>query len=829
MMQQTYYQQPDEEVPLRREMSHRKAKGRSVLQLLNMSIDTEDFAGAASDEEPAEFQDSDTDPVWTPEVDEDDEEWDKGRKKLKKPRDARTRMRKLSQGGTQEGEFLPMRGNVQEEVISLDMEATMGKESVIQMHENLPQKVPQVQPMQQQKTPQNHEGFKIGQFLVNIQDEVTHEWPKLWRVDGKNLLEKYEPILKAGKIVYRNESVFAALLPDSHGNYRVIKVATIQNTADFRTRQNNLVEWIRDGVPSPVKPQMQESQSTSHQGVIRENPTTQGAVGVIPQPAAAPLVDLGPEVMAQAAVPTTPMTPFERLMQEKLVYQEHFEIYIQTLISQLLNMSIDTEDFAGAASDEEPAEFQDSDTDPVWTPEVDEDDEEWDKGRKKLKKPRDARTRMRKLSQGGTQEGEFLPMRGNVQEEVISLDMEATMGKESVIQMHENLPQKVPQVQPMQQQKTPQNHEGFKIGQFLVNIQDEVTHEWPKLWRVDGKNLLEKYEPILKAGKIVYRNESVFAALLPDSHGNYRVIKVATIQNTADFRTRQNNLVEWIRDGVPSPVKPQMQESQSTSHQGVIRENPTTQGAVGVIPQPAAAPLVDLGPEVMAQAAVPTTPMTPFERLMQEKLVYQEHFEIYIQTLISQALDPNFLTEIIQENDEYFLGSVRTIDSLIEGLRTRLRTARPISRNFHAAVETWPQYDVLQLGPNYPPQMACTSCLRAVAAVHIRFAGQLYNPVTMTARDFQAGVSYERDFTLCGACNENLRMHHRLSHQKYSLFMACTQKVQERGTQEPGKTSTTILNELLAEDSWLEELFRNVRQGWVEIEMLVDGDVAVRF
>ncbi|XP_059607630.1 uncharacterized protein LOC132255560 isoform X1 [Phlebotomus argentipes] len=479
-------------------------------------------------------------------------------------------------------------------------------------------------------------------------------------------------------------------------------------------------------------------------------------------------------------------------------------------VLQLLNMSLDSEDFAGAVSDDEPAEFQDSDTDPVWTPGVDEEDEEWEQGRKRTRKSRENRNRSRRVTPDREAElRDFLPMKDNVQEEVVSLDHldDEMHNKGSVIHM---------QLKPNGQKvhlpdMTNDNHEGFKVGQFIVNLQDEMTHEWPKLWRVDGKNLIEKYEPILKAGKIVYRNESVFAALLQDAYGSYRVVKVNPLHIPTDFRGRQNSVIEWLRDGVDcvASVVKQEQFVQPTSHQqqSVIRE---------VAPPPP--PLVDLGSEVL---------ITPFDRLMQEKAVYQEHFEIYIQTLISQALDPNFLTEILQENDEYFLASVRAIDSLVDGLKTRLLTARPISRNFHAAVEMWPQYEVLQLGANYPPQIACTSCLRAVASLHVRFSGQLYNVVTMTAREMQDNL--ERDFTLCPQCSENLRIHHRMSHQKYRLFMSCTQKVQQLNVQDPTKTSTAILNELLANDAWLEELFKNVRQSWVELELLVDPQGVTRY
>lgn len=39
---------------------------------------------------------------------------------------------------------------------------------------------------------------------------------------------------------------------------------------------------------------------------------------------------------------------------------------------------------------------------------------------------------------------------------------------------------------------------------------------------------------------------------------------------------------------------------------------------------------------------------------------HQENFEVFIQTLISQALDPNFIAEIVKENGKYSMAKVVT-------------------------------------------------------------------------------------------------------------------------------------------------------------------------
>lgn len=47
--------------------------------------------------------------------------------------------------------------------------------------------------------------LQSGEFVV-IKSELDEEYPALWRIDGKTLLQKYEPFNSNGKKLYRNIS-----------------------------------------------------------------------------------------------------------------------------------------------------------------------------------------------------------------------------------------------------------------------------------------------------------------------------------------------------------------------------------------------------------------------------------------------------------------------------------------------------------------------------------------------------------------------------------------------------------------------------------------------
>ena len=66
-----------------------------------------------------------------------------------------------------------------------------------------------------------------------------------------------------------------------------------------------------------------------------------------------------------------------------------------------------------------------------------------------------------------------------------------------------------------------------------------------------------------------------------------------------------------------------------------------------------------------------------------------------------------------------------------------------------------------------------------------------------------------QNFSVCEECSRLCTLYHRLHHQKQKLYMMCSEIVEKRKTDAPGIDTTQILNQLLADDTWLETVGKN--------------------
>lgn len=300
----------------------------------------------------------------------------------------------------------------------------------------------------------------------------------------------------------------------------------------------------------------------------------------------------------------------------------------------------------------------------------------------------------------------------------------------------------------------------FKIGEFVV-MKSDLSLKWPPLWRVDGKTLLQKYEPFDLKGEMLYRNISTYSGWTPQNRDIYKPVQVK-------FRVKgkKETIVQFIR-------KDFVENDDGT-----------------------------------------------LDSLMKTTAHFQENFEVYIQTLISQALDSNFLTEIFQERDEYFLTNVKIVDDIVFDRRQRFLHIVKWRTELEASIATWPCYNVMFELVGEESCKNCAACDKSGVAARVLLYGQPYNSTTLEGCQADPKLVSEKDFLTCRACLSRIELYNKVAHQKYLMFIECAKRVQEKRLADSSKDSTVILNQLLADDAWLHQLFRNVRLCWAEIDRL---------
>lgn len=77
--------------------------------------------------------------------------------------------------------------------------------------------------------------FQSGDFIICRQD-VLQDWPALWRVDGKTLLQKFEPFQNHGKMIYRSISTVSLSI--------AICICSEKKKTKFTRTKNKLIVFL---------------------------------------------------------------------------------------------------------------------------------------------------------------------------------------------------------------------------------------------------------------------------------------------------------------------------------------------------------------------------------------------------------------------------------------------------------------------------------------------------------------------------------------------------------------------------------------------------------
>lgn len=60
---------------------------------------------------------------------------------------------------------------------------------------------------------------------------------------------------------------------------------------------------------------------------------------------------------------------------------------------------------------------------------------------------------------------------------------------------------------------------------------------------------------------------------------------------------------------------------------------------------------------------------------------------------------------------------------------------------------------------------------------------------------------------MCRICASRVELYNKITHQKYLMYIECAKHVAEKRQQDANKDTTFILNELLADENWLSQVY----------------------
>lgn len=310
-------------------------------------------------------------------------------------------------------------------------------------------------------------------------------------------------------------------------------------------------------------------------------------------------------------------------------------------------------------------------------------------------------------------------------------------------------------------------------GDF-VSLKTDTGRENAPLWRYDCYGTMQKYNSLQsQAGNYLHKSANIFNGYIASDRDKFDSVAVKYVH----------------ADSTAYTVKILMSDKQGANTNG---------GMIGVLPAKT------FSAEVSATRG----------QVFKDTSKMQEPFEVYIQALISHCLDPNFLVEVIADKDTFFLDNIEKIELLSKSKRDRAMQEAKWPQKFMQAMTTWPKLMQTEVGSK---NSKCGACDAKYTSIELKLSGKPYKQDNLKEEEkgILAGAG---EFLICSKCKVLSAIFHQLYHYKHILLITCEEMINKRKKEEPSMESATILTELLANTSWLDEQFKNVQERWADAE-----------
>lgn len=403
--------------------------------------------------------------------------------------------------------------------------------------------------------------------------------------------------------------------------------------------------------------------------------------------------------------------------------------------------------------DYETDEQYDSDQDPAWTPfEISKRTPSYDSidfsERKKKSKHKVKRVKSHRTSEGAKTMS--VPRTSLSQED---LDVLPPVAKVAKLKIPE--PTQVSSDSDIDSgrfQSLPTVNGDLQVGEFVMEKKDLKNYETYPIWKIESGRMLHKFELFAEESRILHRAIPTFSSWLPNMRNGFLPVKVRQIRKQGDME-----YVEVLEESRPKLSLDKQTEEKYEEH-----------------------PLIDV-------------------------------FNVYLQIFLSQALEPGFLSAIIEEKERFYLDALERIDGDISKQIEDIESKVQWKNKFKEALRLHPHIRELDR-PNL--KQSCQACefasQPAIKSVHL--FGNPYDRFTLQEQPAPGGTKPSLEFMIGKTAAKFVRPYHNLYHFKYNLYKRCLAKVNITKDASDGKETDAILDQCLQNRAWVLQIFEDLKK-----------------
>ncbi|BFZ13744.1 hypothetical protein BsWGS_16783 [Bradybaena similaris] len=289
------------------------------------------------------------------------------------------------------------------------------------------------------------------------------------------------------------------------------------------------------------------------------------------------------------------------------------------------------------------------------------------------------------------------------------------------------------------------------IGQYLIEKSDMTRLENYPIWRMEGPNMLRKFEMIVQDGVVRHKSLNAYASWAQFMQDLYEKIQVRQI----------------------------------SSQDGEI--------------------IVEVNPECVPRPQE----MTSLEdKYMGDELV--QAYNLYVEAMFQQAMDSSFLKEIKTDSESDYVHAINRIDTAIKEKITDIENEVSMKDEFKTRARNCPNMKSIRRQNWSQTDQATTNKSTEKGVCSVMMFGYGYDPFLME-EDKTKGAEVVQEVVIGSTMEQYLVAYHGLIHFKYTLLRRCQDKVKLINALEPGDKAD-VLVKCLHDRCWILQTFDHLKR-----------------